>query len=94
MNLTNKNITNTEELLRWIKNDTPERFIPKLNIGDIIERHVVNEDWVLFNRQPTLHKPSMMGHRAHVIDREDCNTLRVNVSVCGPYNADRKYQCR
>jgi len=65
----------------------------KLNIGDIIERHVVNEDWVLFNRQPTLHKPSMMGHRAHVIDREDCNTLRVNVSVCGPYNADRIYQC-
>jgi DNA-directed RNA polymerase II subunit RPB1 len=62
----------------------------KLNIGDIVERHVVNDDWLLFNRQPTLHKPSMMGHRAHVIDRDDCNTLRVNVSVCGPYNADRK----
>ena len=62
----------------------------KLNIGDIVERHVVNDDWLLFNRQPTLHKPSMMGHRAQVIDRDDCNTLRVNVSVCGPYNADRK----
>jgi DNA-directed RNA polymerase II subunit RPB1 len=60
----------------------------RLNIGDVVERHAVNDDWVLFNRQPTLHKPSMMGHRAQVIDREDCNTLRVNVSVCGPYNAD------
>jgi DNA-directed RNA polymerase II subunit RPB1 len=60
----------------------------RLNIGDVVERHTVNDDWVLFNRQPTLHKPSMMGHRAQVIDRDDCNTLRVNVSVCGPYNAD------
>jgi len=60
----------------------------RLNIGDVVERHAVNDDWVLFNRQPTLHKPSMMGHRAQVIDRDDCNTLRVNVSVCGPYNAD------
>lgn len=60
----------------------------KLNIGDVVERHAVNGDWVLFNRQPTLHKPSMMGHQIHVIDRDDCNTLRVNVSVCGPYNAD------
>jgi hypothetical protein len=35
INLTNKNITNTEKLLEWIQNDTPERYIPKLNIGDI-----------------------------------------------------------
>jgi DNA-directed RNA polymerase II subunit RPB1 len=62
----------------------------RLNIGDVVERHAVNDDWVLFNRQPTLHKPSMMGHRVQVIDRDDCNTLRVNVSVCGPYNADKK----
>jgi len=39
MNLTNKNITNTEELLEWIKNNTPERYIPKLNIGDICIFH-------------------------------------------------------
>jgi DNA-directed RNA polymerase II subunit RPB1 len=60
----------------------------KLKIGDIVERHSVNGDYVLFNRQPTLHKPSMMGHKIHVLDREDCNTFRVNVSTCKPYNAD------
>ena len=60
----------------------------KLNVGDIVERHSVNGDYVLFNRQPTLHKPSMMGHKLHVLDRDDTNTFRVNVSVVGPYNAD------
>ncbi len=60
----------------------------KLQYGDIVERHVVNDDYVLFNRQPTLHKPSMMGHRVHVLERDDSNTLRMNVSVCKPYNAD------
>jgi DNA-directed RNA polymerase II subunit RPB1 len=60
----------------------------KLQFGDIVERHVVNDDYVLFNRQPTLHKPSMMGHRIHVLERDDSNTFRMNVSVCKPYNAD------
>ncbi len=60
----------------------------KLQYGDIVERHAVNDDYVLFNRQPTLHKPSMMGHRIHVLERDDSNTFRMNVSVCKPYNAD------
>jgi DNA-directed RNA polymerase II subunit RPB1 len=60
----------------------------KLSYGDVVLRHIVNGDYVLFNRQPTLHKPSMMGHRVHVLNRDDCNTLRMNVSVTGPYNAD------
>lgn len=60
----------------------------KLNIGDIVERHAVNDDYVLFNRQPTLHKPSMMAHKMHVLNRDDVFTLRMNVSSCAPYNAD------
>ena len=60
----------------------------KLNYGDIVERHIVDDDMVLFNRQPTLHKPSMMGHRVQVLDREDLHTFRMNVSVTKPYNAD------
>lgn len=39
INLTNKKITSTEELLGWIKTDTPERYIPKLNVGDICIFH-------------------------------------------------------
>jgi len=60
----------------------------KLNIGDIVARHAINGDYVLFNRQPTLHKPSMMGHKLQVLNRDDTFTLRMNVSVCKPYNAD------
>ena len=60
----------------------------RLNIGDIVERHAITGDFVLFNRQPTLHKPSMMAHQIHVLDRDDVNTFRVNVSACKPYGAD------
>ena len=60
----------------------------RLNYGDIVERHSVDGDHVLFNRQPTLHKPSMMGHTIQVIDNNNLNTFRMNVSVCKPYNAD------
>jgi DNA-directed RNA polymerase II subunit RPB1 len=60
----------------------------KLNLGDIVERHCIDNDYILFNRQPTLHKFSMMGHRLQIIDNNDINTFRVNVSVCKPYNAD------
>lgn len=56
--------------------------------GDIVERHLVNGDIVLFNRQPSLHKMSMMAHRAHIINDPKYLTFRVNVSVTGPYNAD------
>lgn len=60
----------------------------RLNFGDIVERHSVDGDHILFNRQPTLHKPSMMGHKIQVIDADNLNTFRMNVSVCKPYNAD------
>jgi DNA-directed RNA polymerase II subunit RPB1 len=60
----------------------------RLNISDVVERHAVNGDYVLFNRQPTLHKPSMMAHEIHVLDIDDANTFRVNVSACKPYGAD------
>lgn len=60
----------------------------RLKLGDIVERHCIDGDYVLFNRQPTLHKPSMMGHKIQVIDDDNLNTFRMNVSVCKPYNAD------
>ena len=53
--------------------------------GDIVNRHLVDGDRVLFNRQPSLHKMSMMGHRVRVMEH---NTFRLNVSVTKPYNAD------
>lgn len=60
----------------------------ELRYGDIVERHIVDGDYVLLNRQPTLHKLSMMGHRIKVIRNDDLQTFRLNVAVTTPYNAD------
>ena len=56
-----------------------------LEIGDIVNRHLIDDDIVLFNRQPSLHKMSMMAHKVRVMDY---STFRLNVSVTTPYNAD------
>lgn len=56
-----------------------------LKLGDIVERHLENGDCVLFNRQPSLHRVSIMAHRARVMP---FRTLRFNECVCKPYNAD------
>ena len=57
----------------------------ELDIGDLVNRHLLDGDIVLFNRQPSLHRMSMMAHRVRVMD---FNTFRLNVSVTTPYNAD------
>lgn len=61
----------------------------KLHNGDIVERHIVDGDPVLFNRQPSLHKMSMMCHRIRVIKDETLCTFRLNVTATKPYNADQ-----
>ena len=57
----------------------------KLQPGDTVNRHLSDNDVVLFNRQPSLHRMSMMAHRVKVMKQ---NTFRLNVSVTTPYNAD------
>ncbi len=61
----------------------------ELKYGDIVERHLINGDFVLFNRQPTLHKQSMMGHKIRVIDNPNLCTFRLNPMATTPYNADK-----
>jgi DNA-directed RNA polymerase II subunit RPB1 len=56
-----------------------------LKYGYIVERHLMDDDVVLFNRQPTLHKMSIMCHRAKVLDY---STFRLNLTCTTPYNAD------
>ena len=53
--------------------------------GDTVNRHLLDNDILLFNRQPTLHKMSMMGHRVKVLPYK---TFRMNVLTTRPYNAD------
>eukprot|EP00035_Acanthoeca_spectabilis_P006598 m.126620 g.126620 ORF g.126620 m.126620 type:complete len:1758 (-) comp13577_c0_seq1:55-5328(-) len=56
-----------------------------LEYGYIVERHMRNDDVIVFNRQPTLHKMSMMGHRVKILP---WSTFRMNLSCTAPYNAD------
>ncbi|KAG7162943.1 DNA-directed RNA polymerase II subunit RPB1-like 12 [Homarus americanus] len=66
------------------------RYHPKpsdlhLQCGYKVERHITDGDLIIFNRQPTLHKMSMMGHKVKVLP---WSTFRMNLSVTSPYNAD------
>jgi len=62
-----------------------ETLSANLKIGDVVERHLINGDTVLFNRQPSLHRNSMMAHHARILPFK---TFRLNTAVCAPYNAD------
>jgi len=57
-----------------------------LEDGDIVHRHMMDGDYIVFNRQPTLHRMSMMGHQVKVLSKGD--TFRMNVADTKPYNAD------
>ncbi|KAJ4392886.1 DNA-directed RNA polymerase II core subunit rpo21 [Didymella pomorum] len=57
----------------------------RLQYGWKVERHINDDDVIIFNRQPSLHKESMMGHRVKVMPY---STFRLNLSVTSPYNAD------
>ena len=61
-----------------------------LENGDVVHRHMMDGDAVLFNRQPTLHRMSMMCHKARILKVGD--TFRMNVAVTKPYNADKIFE--
>jgi DNA-directed RNA polymerase II subunit RPB1 len=66
--------------LNYINPDTID-----IKEGDVVHRHLIDGDIVLFNRQPSLHKASMEAHRVRVLPG---STFRLNVSATRPYNAD------
>ncbi|HJX05549.1 MAG TPA: DNA-directed RNA polymerase subunit A' [Candidatus Nanoarchaeia archaeon] len=68
-----------------ITDETKEQLIEELQPGFIVERHLMDGDISTFNRQPSLHRMSMMCHRIRVLPGL---TLRLNPAVCAPYNAD------
>jgi DNA-directed RNA polymerase II subunit RPB1 len=79
---------NNGTLTKTITHLKYNKYPIKLKIGDVVDRHLINGDIVLFNRQPSLHKLSMMGHIVHVLPIASLSTFRMNVSVTTPYNAD------
>lgn len=72
-------------LKRYLRFGDRKKIARDLRVGDVVERHLRDGDVVLFNRQPSLHKLSIMAHTAVV---RPWRTFRFNECVCTPYNAD------
>ena len=68
-----------------LKNANLEKMAAELENGDIVHRHLSDGDYILFNRQPSLHKMSMMCHKVIIMPYQ---TFRLNVLDTPPYNAD------
>lgn len=70
---------------RFLKYGDRNKIARELKNGMIVERHIIDGDIVLFNRQPSLHRISIMAHRVKISPHR---TFRFNECVCAPYNAD------
>ncbi|MBI4154429.1 DNA-directed RNA polymerase subunit A' [Candidatus Woesearchaeota archaeon] len=70
---------------KQITPETQEQIIAELKPGQIVERHIVDGDIAIFNRQPSLHRMSIMCHKVRVLSGK---SFRLNPAVCAPYNAD------
>jgi DNA-directed RNA polymerase subunit A' len=62
-----------------------EKIAGAIEPSFIVERHLKNGDICIFNRQPSLHRMSIMAHFARVLPYK---TFRLHLCVCPPYNAD------
>ena len=68
-----------------ITEENKKDIVEEIDVGYIVERHLQDGDITVMNRQPSLHRMSMMGHRARIMPYR---TLRLNLAVTIPYNAD------
>jgi len=78
-------IKEDQNIKQYLKYGKLSAHADHLQIGDIVERHLEDGDIVLFNRQPSLHKLSILSHYVKVRPHR---TFRLNECVCNPYNAD------
>jgi DNA-directed RNA polymerase subunit A' len=70
---------------RKVSEENREELLEEIDVGYRIERNLQDGDVVLFNRQPSLHRISMMAHIAKIMPGR---VFRINPIVCPPYNAD------
>jgi len=78
-------VVRPDGIRKKITEENKSEIANEISEGYIIERHLRNGDVVLFNRQPSLHRMSMMSHRVRVMPYR---TFRINLTVTVPYNAD------
>lgn len=68
-----------------ITEENKKDIAEEISHGYVVERHLIDGDITIMNRQPSLHRMSMMAHRARIMPHR---TLRLNLAVTIPYNAD------
>lgn len=68
-----------------ITDENAAEIAEEIEEGYTVERHLKDGDIVIFNRQPSLHRMSIMAHRVRIMPGR---TFRINLCVCAPYNAD------
>jgi len=78
-------ITRPDGMRKRVTEENKAEIEKELEAGYKIERKLKDGDIVLFNRQPSLHRLSMLAHKAKI---HDDKTLKLNPIVCKPYNAD------
>ncbi len=79
------NVITKDGMRKRVSELNREELLKEVEPGYVLERHLIDNDIVLFNRQPTLHRLSIMAHRVKVLPGK---TLRLHVSIAYPYNAD------
>jgi DNA-directed RNA polymerase subunit A' len=78
-------IFRADGIRKKVTQENKEDIVKELAVGYIVERHLMDGDITLVNRQPSLHRMSMMAHKARIMPYR---TIRINVAVTIPYNAD------
>ncbi|MFH1420998.1 MAG: DNA-directed RNA polymerase subunit A' [Candidatus Aenigmatarchaeota archaeon] len=78
-------IIRTDGIKKKITDENKEDIKKELAEGYVVERHLQDKDIALFNRQPSLHRMSIMAHEVRVLEHK---TFRMNLCVTVPYNAD------
>ena len=78
-------VVRPDEKRKKVSEETKEEIANEITPGYLVERHLQNGDVVLFNRQPSLHRMSIMAHKVRVTP---WRTFTLNLCTCPPYNAD------
>ncbi|MBU1939626.1 DNA-directed RNA polymerase subunit A' [Candidatus Micrarchaeota archaeon] len=78
-------VTRPDGMKKKITEMNLEEIVNELDIGYKVERQLMDGDVVIFNRQPSLHRLSMLAHKARIMPDK---TFKLNPIVCKPYNAD------
>jgi len=78
-------VINKDGRKKKITEETKEQLIEELENEHIVERHLMDGDVAIFNRQPSLHRMSIMCHKIKILPGK---SFRLNPTVCTPYNAD------